>query len=105
MADGRLLVQRLLPTRIDQPGLLNLQHIAAEGQTHQIGFRSIDHGPALGTGAAMTGFDDHALAALLLPVRFELRSDLVVGRLGDGVADQEDLLGAADLGLGLGAWA
>ena len=84
----------LLPAGFDQAGFLDLEHIAAQGQAHHIGLQPINHGTGLGAGTAVAGFHFDGLTGLGLPVRFERRQDAVVGRFGDGVAHQQQLLGA-----------
>ena len=99
MGDDRVTGVLPLPAGLNQTSLLDLQHIGTKGQAHHIGRQTINDGPGLGARTAVAGFDRNALAGLLLPVGFELWNDLVIGRLGHGVADQEDRLGGSSWSL------
>jgi hypothetical protein len=51
-----------------------------------------DDRPGLGAGPAIAARDGNGLTGFLLPIRRKQAKDLVVGPLGVGVAEQEQLL-------------
>lgn len=61
-----------------------------------------DDRPGLGAGPAIAARDGNGLTGFLLPIRRKQGKDLVVGPFGNGIADQEQLLGSLRRGRLLG---
>ena len=94
LGDDAAIRQLLLPTRLDQLGLLQLLYVAGQCKGGHIRFDAVDDGAGLHPRRAIAGANGEILAGPGLPVCFEPGQDAVVGRLGDGVADHQQLLGA-----------